>query len=99
MATTVPTPFQIPELSDGDLSSIARLVYDTCGINLHDGKRALVAARLQKRLRHAGLQSYRQYIRHVRSDESGRELTALLDAISTNHTYFFREPKHFTFFS
>jgi len=88
-----------PELSDRDLSSIARLVYNACGINLHEGKRALVAARLQKRLRHGGFQSFRQYIRYVRADETGRELTALLDAIATNHTSFFREPRHFDFFT
>ena len=89
---------EAPELSDRDLSSIARMVYDACGINLHEGKRALVAARLQKRLRHGGFQSFRQYIRFVRADASGRELTALLDAIATNHTSFFREPRHFEFF-
>jgi chemotaxis protein methyltransferase CheR len=92
-------PWALAELSDRDLSTIARLVYDACGIHLHEGKRALVAARLQKRLRHGGFQSFRQYIRHVRSDESGREMTALLDAIATNHTSFFREPRHFDFFA
>jgi chemotaxis protein methyltransferase CheR len=92
-------PWTLAELSDRDLSTIARLVYDRCGINLHEGKRALVAARLQKRLRHGGFQSFRQYIRHVQSDASGREMTALLDAIATNHTSFFREPRHFQFFA
>jgi len=91
-------PWTLAELSDRELSTIARLVYDACGINLHEGKRALVAARLQKRLRHGGFQSFRQYIRYVRSDNSGREMTALLDAIATNHTSFFREPRHFQFF-
>jgi len=86
-----------PELSDRDLSSIARLVYETSGINLHEGKRALIAARLQKCLRRGGFQSFRQYIRHVRSDETGSELTAMLDALATNHTSFFREPRHFGF--
>jgi len=99
MDSTVPWTVEAPELSDRDLSSIARMVYDACGINLHEGKRALVAARLQKRLRHGGFQSFRQYIRFVRSDASGRELTALLDAIATNHTSFFREPRHFEFFA
>jgi chemotaxis protein methyltransferase CheR len=99
MDSTAPWTLEIPELSDRDLSTIARLVYDACGINLHEGKRALVAARLQKRLRHGGFRTFRQYIRHVRADVSGREMTALLDAIATNHTSFFREPRHFQFFS
>jgi chemotaxis protein methyltransferase CheR len=88
-----------PELSDGDLALIARIVYEQSGISLHLGKRALVAARLQKRLRRGGFRSFRQYVRYVQSDESGAELTAMLDAIATNHTAFFREPRHFEFLS
>jgi chemotaxis protein methyltransferase CheR len=97
MDSTAPWTLDAPELSDRDLSSIARLVYDACGINLHEGKRALVAARLQKRLRHGGFRSFGQYIRYVKRDKTGTELTALLDAIATNHTSFFREPRHFDF--
>jgi chemotaxis protein methyltransferase CheR len=82
-------------LSDKDLRTIVRLVYERSGITLHDGKRALVAARLQKRVRTGGFQSYGDYIRHVEMDGSGEELVQLLDAIATNHTSFFREPQHF----
>ena len=42
-----------------------------------------------------GVASYREYLHLVEADESGRELTALLDAIATNHTSFFREAGHF----
>jgi chemotaxis protein methyltransferase CheR len=85
------------ELTDRDLSTIRRLVYEKSGIMLHEGKGALVMARLQKRLRAGGFRSFRQYIRHVQGDETGDELTALIDAIATNHTSFFREPRHFGF--
>jgi chemotaxis protein methyltransferase CheR len=85
------------ELTDRDLSTIRRMVYEKSGIMLHEGKGALVMARLQKRLRAGGFRSFRQYIRHVQSDETGDELTALIDAIATNHTSFFREPRHFGF--
>jgi len=84
-------------LSDGDLARIVRLVYERSGITLHTGKRALVLARLQKRLRASGFTNFRDYLRHVESDPSGVEVTALLDAIATNHTSFFREPQHFEF--
>jgi chemotaxis protein methyltransferase CheR len=85
------------ELNDRDLAVIRRMVYAKSGIMLHEGKGALVMARLQKRLRAGGFRSFRQYIRHVQGDESGDELTALIDAIATNHTSFFREPRHFGF--
>ncbi len=84
-----------PELTDRDLATIRRLVYEQSGISLHAGKGALVSARLQKRLRAGGFRSFREYIRYVQADTSGDELTALLDAIATNHTAFFREPQHF----
>ena len=86
-----------PELSDRDLATIVGLVYAQSGITLHSGKRALVSARLQKRLRHVGAASFREYVRWIQSDRSGDELTAMIDAITTNHTSFFREPQHFEF--
>jgi len=84
-------------LADRELRAIVSLVYEQSGISLHDGKRELVAARLQKRLRHLGLASYDEYLRCLEEDRSGEELTQLLDAIATNHTSFFREPQHFTY--
>jgi len=82
-------------LSDRDLGRIVRLVYDRSGITLHEGKRSLVVARLQKRLRANGFTSFGAYIKHVEDDPGGEEIVALLDAIATNHTYFFREEQHF----
>ena len=84
-------------LSEAELSRIVRLVYERSGITLHAGKRALVLARLQKRLRAGGFSRFRDYLAHVAADTSGVEITALLDAIATNHTSFFREPQHFEF--
>jgi chemotaxis protein methyltransferase CheR len=84
-------------LTDRELHAIVALVYEKSGITLHDGKRELVAARLQKRLRQLGLTSYNQYLKRLSEDASGEELTLLLDAIATNHTSFFRESQHFDF--
>jgi chemotaxis protein methyltransferase CheR len=82
-------------LTDRDLGQIVRLVYDRSGITLHEGKRSLVTARLQKRLRVHGFGTFSDYLKHVEGDQSGGELVELLDAIATNHTYFFREEQHF----
>jgi chemotaxis protein methyltransferase CheR len=69
------------------------LVYHECGINLHDGKQQLLNARLAKRLRKTGIHSPGEYLKVLENDE--HELIAFLDAISTNHTFFFRESHHF----
>jgi chemotaxis protein methyltransferase CheR len=86
-----------PELTARDLATIARIVYERSGICLGSGKGALVTARLQKRVRQGGFRSFCEYVRHVRDDASDAELTALVDAIATNHTSMFREPQHFEF--
>ncbi len=91
------SPFEPPPLTDKDLAAIIRLVYAKSGITLHEGKRALVTARLQKRLRATGTRTFGDYLKLVDSDRSGDELVMLLDAIATNHTSFFRENEHFTF--
>jgi chemotaxis protein methyltransferase CheR len=84
-------------LTERDLSAVIELVYERSGITLHAGKRELVTARLQKHVRRGGFGSFADYLRHVQSDASGQALTVLLDAIATNHTHFFREPRHFDF--
>jgi chemotaxis protein methyltransferase CheR len=85
------------ELSVRDFNQFRALVYEKCGINLGEGKIDLVRARLSKRLRQIGMNSFREYYRLVTEDASGTELVCLMDAISTNLTSFFREKKHFDF--
>jgi chemotaxis protein methyltransferase CheR len=92
-----PSPFEPPPLTDKDLAAVISLVYRKSGITLHEGKRALVTARLQKRLRATGTRTFGEYLKLVDRDESGDELVELLDAIATNHTSFFREAEHFAF--
>jgi chemotaxis protein methyltransferase CheR len=84
-------------LSEEDFHHVSDMVYRHCGINLHDGKKDLVRARLGKRVRTLGLSSVSQYLAHLRADESGDEFGNLIDAISTNLTSFFREQSHFDF--
>jgi chemotaxis protein methyltransferase CheR len=85
------------ELSDAQFQSFSRMVYDISGIDLREGKKSLVVARLAKRIRQGGFDSFEHYWKHVVNDKSGDEVVNLLDCISTNLTYFFRESKHFDF--
>lgn len=86
------TPY---ELTDRDFEKIRRLIYEQCGINLHEGKRELVRARLSKRLREGNFHSFAEYFRYVTTEEGTDELINMIDSISTNLTYFFRENNHF----
>jgi chemotaxis protein methyltransferase CheR len=83
------------ELRDIDYERISRLVYEQCGINLHEGKRELVKARLGKRLREGNFKSFADYYSYVTTDEGTDELISMIDSLSTNLTYFFREESHF----
>ena len=83
------------ELSDGDFRRFAGLVYAASGIHLTPQKKELLRARLRKRLRALGLDSYREYFGVVTAEGADGELKALLDVVSTNKTEFFREAKHF----
>jgi chemotaxis protein methyltransferase CheR len=84
-------------LGDKEFRLISDLVYEHCGINLHDGKKELVRARLAKRLREGHFSTFSDYIRHVLEDPTGREFSFLIDALSTNLTKFFREEQHFEY--
>lgn len=83
------------ELDYKTFRRFADLIYREAGIHLADHKQALVSARLGKRLRHLRMEGFEQYYEYVKNDSDNDELVNLLDAISTNVTYFFREPDHF----
>jgi chemotaxis protein methyltransferase CheR len=83
------------ELKNSDFEKISRLVYEQCGIFLHEGKKELVKARLSKRLRAGGYKSFTDYYHYVTTNEGTEELISMIDSISTNLTSFFREESHF----
>ncbi len=85
------------EIDEKEYNYISTLIHNLCGINLHDGKKELVRARLSKRLRILGLGSFKQYIKYVEDDATKEEFSNMVDALSTNLTSFFREEKHFEF--
>lgn len=85
------------ELNDREYEFLRQVVYEHSRINLGPDKRALVSARVGKRLRALKLGGYGDYCRWLQSAAGGEELSNLVDVISTNHTNFFREEKHFEF--
>lgn len=73
-------------------------MYEHAGIALTSQKKLMVAGRLAKRLNHFGLTSYADYFRLATSAAHADELQMLVNVLTTNETYFFREPQHFQFF-
>ena len=84
-------------LSNREFKMFRDLIYKKSGINLNDNKKELLQARLRKLIIQKSLDSYEKYYKFIIKDETGVELTLILDAISTNVTSFFREIHHFNF--
>lgn len=86
-----------PELQDRDFRRIKEFLYENSGIHLSDAKRSLVNSRLSNRLRVLSLSSFGQYFDIAMRADNVSECTWMIDALTTNETYFFREPEHFVF--
>lgn len=80
-------------LSAAEFRAIAAMVDQDARIHLPDSKAGLVHSRLSKRLRENGLTHFSEYLALVRRD--AKERAAMVVALTTNHTHFFRENHHF----
>lgn len=85
------------KISTKEYEILRRLVYDNSRINLGSEKYELVSSRVAKRLRALNLDSYSSYCEYLATLDGRDELSHLIDAISTNYTYFFRETHHLDF--
>jgi len=85
-------------ISEKEFSQIRSLVYERFGINLTEAKKSLVVGRLQKTIRSMGFDTFRQYYDYLVADTTGQALDNLINRISTNHTFFYRESTHFDLF-
>jgi chemotaxis protein methyltransferase CheR len=86
-------------LSDQEFDFLRKLLYEAAGINLTSEKKALVIGRLTRRIESLGLTSYGDYFRRISTAADPSERQWALDALTTNETFFFREPPHFAFLS
>jgi chemotaxis protein methyltransferase CheR len=82
-------------ISDQEFAKFQRFIFDAAGITMSAAKKALVTGRLAKRLHHHQLDSYADYFQLLSSGKAPGEVQAAVDLLTTNETYFFREPKHF----
>ncbi len=87
------------KLTDQEFDFLRKLLYDVSGISLSTEKKPLVIGRLTRRIESLGLTSYGEYFRLIASKADPDERQWAMDALTTNETYFFREPQHFAFLS
>ena len=86
------------KLSDKDFRRLSDFIHKQCGISIPLSKRAILSARLQKRLQVLGLHSLTEYVDWIiDSFESGGELLSFIDLLTARKTGFFQNPEHFEF--
>lgn len=85
------------KISDRDFALFQRLIFSVTGIHLAAAKKPMLCGRLGKRLRALGLNSYQDYYELISSANGSEERETCINLITTNETYFFREPRHFDF--
>lgn len=93
------TADNLPILGDREFLQLQRLMVEVSGIHLSEHKRPLMAGRLLRRLRDLGLPSYRDYLTLLDDRQHAKERRLVVDLLTTNETFFFREPQHFSFLS
>lgn len=82
-------------LSDADFAAISGRIHRDTGIVIGEAKRSMVISRLARRVRHLALPDFAAYARLLDSPEGEEERRALVSAMTTNVTGFFRESHHF----
>lgn len=86
---------QIEDLNEATFQAIAKIAYESAGLDLPLNKRAMVAARLSKRLARLAISNFEDYVGIVRPVDAP-ERRRMITALTTNVSHFFREPHHFS---
>jgi chemotaxis protein methyltransferase CheR len=84
-------------LSDKTFRDISALMHDAVGLSFADSKKPLITSRLASRIQKLGLENYEDYLALIRNVDDGGEFQVAVDLLTTNETYFFREPQHYDF--
>lgn len=85
-------------ITEDEFLTLVQFIKQNYGINLIK-KKNLVLSRLHHFIQQNGFRSFSDYFRYVHADHTGKAGTVLVNKLTTNHTYFMREPRHFEFFA
>lgn len=84
------------KMTDSDFNRLVAYMKQNYGINL-DRKRVLIEGRLSNMISSRGFKSFKDFIDFALADKTGNETMQLVNKLTTNHTFFMREPEHFEF--
>lgn len=82
-------------LGEETFRGISTLMHEAIGLALPQTKLPLVSSRLAARIHRLGLDGFDDYLALISGGEDEDEFQVAVDLLTTNETYFFREPSHF----
>ena len=82
-------------LRDDTYRQITALMYDSIGPSFNDSKKSLVSSRLAPRIQRLGIDGFDDYLALISGQADAGEFQVAIDLLTTNETYFFREPAHY----
>jgi chemotaxis protein methyltransferase CheR len=82
-------------MSDVTYQGITDLMYSAIGLSFNESKKPLVSSRLASRIERLGLDGFEDYLALISGTQDGGEFQMAVDLLTTNETYFFREPAHY----
>ena len=85
------SPEALPEMSDSEFRMFCELLRNHCGLHFDESSRFLLEKRVGRRVKELGLGGFAAYHYDLRSSGGDEELAQLIDILTTNETYFFRE--------
>lgn len=85
------------KITDKEFNELAIFIKNNSGVNLTPEKKILLMTRLNQTLEEKNFGSFTEFYNYVISDKTGEAITTLINKVTTNHTYFFRENKHYNY--
>lgn len=82
-------------LSEAQFETLRTFIYQKTGIYFQDNKRYLLESRIGRRLSILNMPDFEAYVAHIEQSGGARELPNLINEITINETYFFRNPPQF----
>lgn len=86
-------------INDDTFRQLRDFIYDKTGIYVPDNKKYFLENRLSKIIKDKNFRSYEDYLYYLRYSSNKQDIARLFDAITTNETFFFREPQQFEVFT
>ncbi len=85
-------------IKEDEFEEFSKYIKSVYGINFRKEKKTLIEGRLGQVLLNMNFDSLTAYLEYVKADKTGQAASIMLDKITTNHTFFMREPAHFNYF-